>query len=207
MRNNVIAGTLLAVGAALVVGLGSWWGLDLEHVALLGAALGGVIGLVPDRPAWARLTAFGVGFAAAWLGFALRAALLPDAASGRAVAAFVVVLVCLAVSAASLTRLPLWAMLVGAAAIVGAYEQSYTSSPSQFLTESPTAATTVLLAAAIGYLATAFLGPQVAAHREADRRADRSAGRPDDRAAGRDVPGDHRTPARPLETPAQEITS
>ncbi|HET8615261.1 MAG TPA: hypothetical protein VFL94_07025 [Actinomycetales bacterium] len=168
MRNNVIGGAVLAVVAALVVGLGQLLGMDLQHVALLGAALGGVLGLVPDRSPGERIGGFLVGFVAAWAGFAIRAAVLPDTASGRAVAAFVVVVVCMLVAAAmSLTpaRLPLWSMLVGVAAIVGAYEETYTNAPSQFLSESPTAATTVLLAVSLGYLATAVLGPQVQASR------------------------------------------
>lgn len=168
MTKNVIGGLILAVMAALVVGLGEFLGLDLQHVALLGAALGGVIGLVPDRAPWERIVGFAVGFVLAWIGFAVRAAVLPDSAGGRAVAAFLVLAACMAVAAASMSRLPLWSMLVGAAAIVGAYEETYTSAPSQFVRESPTAATTVLLAAALGYLATAFLGPQIAVNREHD---------------------------------------
>lgn len=168
MTKNVVGGLILAVMAALVVGLGEFLGLDLQHVALLGAALGGVIGLVPDRAPWQRIIGFGVGFVLAWIGFAVRAAVLPDSSSGRAVAAFLVLAACMVVAAASIGRLPLWSMLVGAAAIVGAYEETYTNAPSQFLRESPTAATTVLLAAALGYVATAFLGPQIALSREHD---------------------------------------
>jgi drug/metabolite transporter superfamily protein YnfA len=143
--------------------------MDLQHVALIGAALGGVLGLVPDRSPGERIGGFLVGFAAAWIGFAIRAAVLPDSASGRAVAAFIVIAVCLLLAAAmSMTpvRPPLWSMLVGVAAIVGAYEEMYTSAPSQFLSDSPTAATTVLLAVSLGYLATSVLGPQVQASRE-----------------------------------------
>jgi hypothetical protein len=168
MTKNVIGGLVLAVMAAVVVGLGEFLGLDLQHVALLGAALGGVIGLVPDRAPWERIVGFAVGFVFAWIGFAVRAAVLPDSAGGRAVAAFLVLAACMVVAAASMTRLPLWSMLVGAAAIVGAYEETYTNAPSQFIHESPTAATTVLLAAALGYVATAFLGPQIAVNREHD---------------------------------------
>jgi hypothetical protein len=168
MTKNVIGGLILAVMAALVVGLGEFLGLDLQHVALLGAALGGVIGLVPDRAPWERIVGFAVGFVFAWIGVAVRAAVLPDSAGGRAVAAFLVLAACMVVAAASMTRLPLWSMLVGAAAIVGAYEETYTNAPSQFIHESPTAATTVLLAAALGYVATAFLGPQIAVNRAHD---------------------------------------
>ncbi len=157
MGRRLAGGFVLAAVAALIIGLSDVLGLDLQHVALLGAALGGVLGLVPHRPDWGKLAGFGVGFVMAWIGFALRAAVLPDAPSGRAVAALVVVAVLAVVAAASGGRLPLWSGLVGAAAIVGAYEETYTNAPSQFLSESPGAATTVLLAVALGYLATALL--------------------------------------------------
>jgi hypothetical protein len=140
MRKSLLSGCLLAVFAALIVWLGQLLGLDLQHVALLGAALGGVLGLVPHQHGWGKLGGFAVGFVVAWLGFALRAAVLPDAASGRAVAAFLVILVCVVASAASRERLPLWSTLIGAVAIVAAYEESYTNSPSDFLNDSLAAA-------------------------------------------------------------------
>jgi hypothetical protein len=157
MRRALLSGCLLAVAAALIVLLGGVLGDDLEHFALLGAALGGVIGLVPHQPAWGKLAGFGLGFVLAWTGFALRAAVLPDSPSGRAVAAFLVIALCVVVCGVSAGRVPLWSALIGAAAIVGAYEATYTNSPSQFLSDSPTAATTVLFAAGLGYLATSLL--------------------------------------------------
>jgi hypothetical protein len=172
MRKSLLSGCLLAVFAALIVWLGQLLGLDLQHVALLGAALGGVLGLVPHQHGWGKLGGFAVGFVVAWLGFALRAAVLPDAASGRAVAAFLVILVCVVASAASRERLPLWSTLIGAVAIVAAYEESYTNSPSDFLNDSPAAATTVLLAAAMGYLAIAVLGESLAAARDERESSD-----------------------------------
>ena len=160
MVRSLVTGLGLAVGAAVIIGLSALFGLELEHVALLGAALGGVLGLVPHRPAWGKVVGFLAGFVLAWLGFALRAAVLPDSSAGRAVAAFLVVALIAVVAAASRGRLPLWSGLVGAAAIVGAYEAVYTSAPSQFISESPAAATTVLLAVGLGFLATAVIAPQ-----------------------------------------------
>ncbi|MGN6754538.1 MAG: hypothetical protein ACTHJJ_18515 [Intrasporangium sp.] len=157
MGARLASGLVLAAVAALVIGLSDVLGLDLQHVALLGAALGGALGLIPHRSDWGKLAGFGVGFVVAWLGFALRAAVLPDAASGRAVAALIVVALLAVMAAVSCGRLPLWSGLLGAAAIVGAYEEVYTTAPSQFVAESPAAATTVLLAAALGYLATSLL--------------------------------------------------
>lgn len=157
MRRSLIAGLVLAVFSALIIGLGDWLGLDLEHIALLGAALGGVLGLVPHSLPIGKLGGFAVGFVVAWIGFALRAAVLPDSSSGRAVAAFLVVAVIAAACSVSAGRLPLWSGLLGAAAIVGAYEETYTNAPSQFLQDSPTAGTTVLFAVALGYLATSLV--------------------------------------------------
>jgi hypothetical protein len=114
---------------------------------------------------------FLAGFLLAWLGFALRAAVLPDSSAGRAVAAFVVVALVAVVAAVSRGRLPLWSGLLGAASIVGAYESVYTNAPSQFLTESPAAATTVLLAVGLGFLATNLLAAQSEPHATAGPHA------------------------------------
>jgi hypothetical protein len=157
MRRSLIAGLVLAVFAALIIGLGELFGLDLQPVALLGAALGGVLGLVPHRFPLGKLGGFVLGFVIAWIGYALRAAVLPDAPGGRAVAVLVVVALFAVACAISADRVPMWSALLGAAAIAGAYEEIYTNAPSQFLKESPTAATAVLLAAALGYLATTLV--------------------------------------------------
>src|SRR5829696_2704088 len=136
MVRSLVTGLCLAGFAAAIIGLSALLDLDLEHVALLGAALGGVLGLVAHRPAWGKVGGFFAGFLLAWLGFALRAALLPDSSAGRAVAAFVVVLLIALVAAVTDERMPLWSGQVGAAASVGAYESIYTDAPSQFLSDS-----------------------------------------------------------------------
>lgn len=165
MTRNVLAGALLAVVATGAVLLSGILGPEVQGVALLGAALGGALGLAPDRTPGQRIAAFAVGFAAAWIGYLLRAATLPDAAAGRAVAVFIVLMICLAVSAATRGRLALWAALLGAAAMAGAYETAYAADPSAFVTTSPIAATAVLLTAGAGFLATALLSPSGAPDR------------------------------------------
>ncbi|HSU74850.1 MAG TPA: hypothetical protein VLI66_07905 [Terrabacter sp.] len=182
MVRSLVTGLCLAVFAAVIIGLSNVLGLDLEHVALLGAALGGVLALVPHRPAWGKPAGFLAGFLLAWLGFAMRAAWLPDSSGGRAVAAFLVVALVAVVAAVSGGRLPLWSGLVGAASIVGSYESVYTNAPSQFLSESPAAATTVLLAVGLGYLAVNLLAPQSAPARSGSRRR-RASEAPDESAA------------------------
>jgi hypothetical protein len=169
MRRHILAGIFLAVLTTAIVLLSDAFGLDVQGVALLGAALGGALGLVPDRSPAQRAGAFGVGFVAAWIGYAVRAAVLPDTSGGRAVAVLLVLLLCLAVAAGTRGRLPLWATLLGAAAMAGAYELTYAADPTAFVSSSWSTATSVLLAAGAGFVATSLLGPQVEVDRERER--------------------------------------
>lgn len=148
----LLVGGALALTAGLLADQGSLLGADLPHVALLGASLGAVVGLIPDRSVAGRLAGFVTGFVAAWVGYALRAGFLPDIPMGRAIAAVVVVAVITAVATITAGRVPLWSGLIGAAAMLGAYETTFAATPTSFVTDSMTAATTVLLAAALGLL-------------------------------------------------------
>jgi hypothetical protein len=118
-----------------------------------------VVALVPDRTPWVRLGGFVGGFIAAWIGYAVRAALLPDSAGGRAVAVGLVVLLCVGLTAATMNRLPLWTTLLGTAALTGAYEFSYAAAPPEMASTSVSAATTLLLNVAVGFLAGSIFGP------------------------------------------------
>lgn len=181
MRRTLITGGLLAVFAALLAQFGDALGMDEIRADLLGASVGAVLGLVPsaDSPV-SRVTGFLVGFLVGWAGYALRAGVLPDTGSGRAVAAFIVIVVLTGVCAATLGWMPLWSGLLGIAAIAGAYEFAFGLDPTAFTSESVTAATTVLLASAVGYLVgavgAAFGGEEAAepAHR-GDRRSRQAA--------------------------------
>jgi hypothetical protein len=145
-------GGALAVGAGLLAAKGSVLGADLPHTALLGAALGAVLGLVPGGSVPGRVGAFLSGFGAAWLGYALRAGVLPDSGAGRGLAAIAVVAVVTAVAVVSAGRLPLWAALLGAGTLLGAYESAFAADPTAFLSDSVTAITTVAVSAALGLL-------------------------------------------------------
>lgn len=169
MRRTALGGAILAVIAFLLVLFGQALSLDLERVALTGAALGAVIALVPDRAPLLRAAGGTAGFLVAWVGYGLRALLLPDTSFGRALAVLLVVLLLMVISVVSGTRLPLWSLLVGAALLSAAYETTFMATPSAFLYESPTAATQMALAAGVGYLAASFLGPAIDTGREAER--------------------------------------
>lgn len=159
MRRTLLAGLVLAVAAVLVVWVSAVFELELENVALLGAALGAVVALVPDRTPLSRLGGFAAGFVIAWLGYFLRAAVLPDTVSGRAVAVFLVVMLCVLAAALSMGRLSLWSVLLGTAALTGAYEFTFAAAPPEVASTSLSTATTLLFNVAVGFLAAAFLAP------------------------------------------------
>lgn len=153
----MVTGAALAITAGLLADQGSLLGADLPHAALLGASLGAVVGLVPDRSVGGRMAGFLTGFVAAWVGYGLRAGVLPDIPMGRAIASVIVVLAITAVATATGGRVPLWSGLVGAGALLGAYETTFATTPTSFVTDSMTAATTVLLSAAVGLLVASTL--------------------------------------------------
>lgn len=168
MRTSLLRGLILALFAAITIGLGRIFGFELDQVALLGAAIGGVLAFVPGGT-WERPAGFALGFVLAWIGYAMRAALLPDSAAGRAASAFIVLAVLAVVVAAAQERIPLWSGLLGVAAMVGAYEESYTAAPSQFVSQSTSSATTALLAVALGHLGASLLSDRVDAGAMADQ--------------------------------------
>lgn len=172
MRRTLITGGLLALFAALLAQFGGAMGLEEIRSALLGAAIGATLGLVPTTDGGVtRAVGFVTGFVLAWIGYGLRAGVLPDSGSGRAVAAFIVIAVLTGVCAATLGWMPLWSGLLGVAAIAGAYEYAFGIDPTAFGSQSVTAATTVLLAAAVGFLVggigAAFVGDESATARAA----------------------------------------
>jgi uncharacterized protein YacL len=167
MRKELFVGLSLSVAALIVVLISGALDLELESVALLGAAMGAVVGLVPDRTALVRMSGFVGGFVFAWIGYFVRAALLPDTTAGRAVAVAVTLLLCLGLTLALRGRLPLWAVLLGTGTFAGAYELTYSAAPPEILDTSVSTATTVLLMAAIGFLSVAWFGPE---HEHAEER-------------------------------------
>ena len=175
MRKRMLVGVVLVIAAVVVVLVSALFDLELESVALLGAATGAVVALVPDRSPLMRLAGFAAGVVAAWIGFFLRAGFLPDSAAGRSVAVAVVIALALGVTAVSLNRIPLWSTLLGVAALVGAYEYTYSAAPPEVASTSVSAVTALLFTAAVGFLATALVAPgaEGPVHRSGRRPAPR----------------------------------
>lgn len=158
-RNTLYAGAVLALAAMVAVMIGSALDLELESVALLGAAMGAVIALVPDGTPLGRLGGFVAGFLVAWAGYIIRAQFLPDTSTGRAIAVGVAVALCVGVAALSMGRLTLWSVLLGAGAFAGAYEFTYDAAPPQILSTSFSTATTMAFNVGVGFLAAALVAP------------------------------------------------
>lgn len=159
MRKTIAAGAVLAVAAVLLVAASPVLDLELESVGLLGAAVGAVVALVPDRSPAVRLAGYAAGFVAAWIGFYFRAGVMPDTAGGRAVTVGIVVVLCVAVTAAAMDRIPLWSTLLGAGSVAGAYEFTYAAAPPELMSTSVSTATTLLFTVAVGFLVGAFFAP------------------------------------------------
>lgn len=153
MRKVLVTGALIGIAAALAVLLGGVLGQSMQQLGLLAVALGGVLILARARTWWAAPAGLAIGMVVAWVGYGLRALVLPDSAGGRAVAALLVVLVTSGIMAFSAERIPLWSGLAGIVAMVAGYERAYTDAPSAFLTESPSAFTTMLVGIGLGFFA------------------------------------------------------
>lgn len=165
MRTNILAGPVLTVAAIAMMLAGEALDLEVEAVTLLGIALGAAVALVPDATPGRRIAAFGAGFAVALGGYVARAAVLPDSASGRAVAVGVVILLAAGVTAMSLGKLPLWSVLLGAGALTGAYEYPYSAAPPLLLETSVSTSTAMLLSVAVGFVAMLLVMPKTGSHR------------------------------------------
>ena len=172
MRKSLLPGLLLVLAAVIMTFISAALELELEPVALLGVATGGMLALVPDRGVLTRVAGFALGLVFAWIGYVLRAAVLPDSAGGRAVAVGLVLLLCVAVAAVAADRIPLWSMLLGAAAMAGAYEYSYAAAPPELAATSVSAVTALLMTTAVGFIAAAALAPVEDAERSPRRARD-----------------------------------
>jgi hypothetical protein len=157
MRRTWLVGGTLIVATVVVVALSAWFDLELESTALFGVAVGAVVALVPDRSPAMRLIGLLAGFVAAWIGYLVRAGFLPDSVAGRCVGLGLVVLLCVLVAGLSFDRVPLWATLLGAAGMVGAYEAAYTAAPPEVVSTSFSTATALLMTLAVGFLAGSVL--------------------------------------------------
>ncbi len=148
---------LIGVALAIVVGvLGALVGEEQRRLPLFAVALGAALALVPARNALLRAGAFLLGVVTAFLVIAVGLSITMSD-FGMAITAAVLVLIVAGIAAATDDVLPMSALLLGVAAMVGAYEFLATNL-FEFTAESLTAGSSMLLAAAIGFAITTVLG-------------------------------------------------
>jgi hypothetical protein len=163
MRKTLLVGVVLAVVTVVVTLLSETFDLRLNSTILLGVGLGAVVALVPDGTPFMRLGGFAVGLVAGWVGYLLRAGLLPDSAGGRSVAYVVTLAICVVAAVATVNRLALWSTLLGAVAMAGAFEYTYVAAPPEVVANSVSAVTSLLLTVAAGFLVSLLSGPATGA--------------------------------------------
>ena len=156
MVQKVLAGIVLALASAAVLLLGDGLGWDLDGVLFLGAGVGGALGLVPNGTPLGKLGGFLLGVLAAAVGYALRAAVLPDTVPARAIVLMLAIAIAVGFVLLTFGRAPLWSALLGIGALGGAYEVAFTDSPSSLLSTLPVAVSSLLLMVAVGFAATVF---------------------------------------------------
>lgn len=159
MVQKVVAGVALALVMVVLLVVGDGLGWDLDGYLVLGAGVGAVLALVPDRSPLARLSGLLLGVLAAAIGYALRAAVLPDTTTGRALALVIVIAVAVGFVLLTFDRVPLWTAFLGVGALGGAYEVAFTDSPGSFLSTLPATASSALLVVAAAFAATLFFAP------------------------------------------------
>ena len=172
MRRTWLGGLALAVAGWALLSLGAWWGLDIETTVLLGFGVGAVTALVASPGPWQRIAAVVIGLVVSMIGYVVRAALLPDTSSGRAVYVGVVIALCVVIAGLTRNRMPLWGLLLGVAAYAGAYEAAYNVAPPELPTTSVDALIALLLCIAVGFVVGLFAASDEAIGRSHRSRRD-----------------------------------
>jgi hypothetical protein len=150
-----ISGLALFVAAAVAIALDALLGLGLGF-AILGIAIGGILGLVSDGSPIGRMLAYIIGVViviAAYLG---RVLVGNSSELGLLVGSAVIIFAITLMAGLSNNWLPLWAGLLGAVTVIGAYETAFEIAPQNILSELLPQVSTALVPVALAFLATVW---------------------------------------------------
>ncbi len=156
MKKIVVGGLLLVVVTALGLYVGSALGVPLAGILFTGG-VGVVLGIVKQGGPIMRIVAFVIGFLLAWVAFGVQAALLPQTVGSQIITSGIVLIIVTAIAALSRDKVPFWALLLGTATMVGAYQTSFENAPQNFLSESLITANGTLLGVAMGLIVAGFM--------------------------------------------------
>jgi hypothetical protein len=150
-----ISGLALFGAAAVAITLDSLLGLGLGFV-VLGIAIGGVLGLVQDGNAIGRMLAYVIGVVIVLAAYLGRVLVGNSSDLGLLVGSAVIIFAITLMAGVTKNWLPLWAGLLGAVTVIGAYETAFEIAPQNILSELLPEVSTALVPVALAFLATVW---------------------------------------------------
>lgn len=155
MGRILISGLALFGASAVAILLDSLLGLGLGF-ALLGISIGGVLGLVRDGTVLGRLLGYVIGVAVVLAAYLARVLVGNSSDLGLLVGSATIIGILTVMATASKNWLPLWAGLLGAVTVIGAYEGAFEDAPQNILSELLPEVSTALVPVALAFLATVW---------------------------------------------------
>lgn len=156
MKKIFVGGLLLAVFTSIALWIAAALQLPLGAI-LFSGGVGTVLGLVKQGGPIARIVSFLIGFVLSWALFGVQAALLPQLVISQIIGAVVTIAIITLIAGFTRNKMPFWALLLGAATMVGAYQTEFEDAPQNFLTQSVTSAGGTLIGVALGLIVAAIM--------------------------------------------------
>lgn len=184
MGRVFIQGLVLIVAGFVCLLLNQVLNLGLGSI-VFGLCIGAILGLVSDGGPVGRAGAFVVGIVVAIVTYLVRVLFLNDSLAGNVVLLLLTLGIITLVAGLTAGRLPLWAILAGAALVTGAYETSFVAASQNVQTELFQYTTMALVPAAIGFLAAIFVSDRTFQTEPPESRTVPPGGAPSDDTAPR----------------------
>lgn len=159
MGRTFFAGLAVFGAAAIALLVDGLLDLGLGNV-MFGIAIGAVLGLSRSGSPIGKIGAFVFGIFIAFVGYALRALLLPSSTGGLLLYMAIVIIIVAGVCALTKNRMPLWAGFLGVATVIGVYETMFLAAPQNLLAELPAQISTVLFPASLAFIVSIFFADE-----------------------------------------------
>ena len=170
MGKTFVQGLVILLAGIVALVLNQLLNLGLGSITF-GLVIGGVLGLVSDGGPVGRVGAFIVGMLVSMILFVVSILLLNTTFVGQVVAIVIGLGLITTICALTGGRLPLWAGLLGAALVTGAYSTAFQTNPAGLLTELPQYVTQALVPAALGFLGAIFVADKASQNAGTDAAA------------------------------------
>lgn len=171
MGKTFVQGLVIIAAGIVALLLNQLLNLGLGSITF-GLAVGGILGLVSDGGPVGRVGSFVVGMIVAMVLFVLTVLLLNATFLGQTITILIGIGLITVICALTGGRLPLWAGLLGAVLVLGAYGQVFVANPAGILTDLPQYTTMALVPCAVTFLGTIFVADKVVANTSVDEKID-----------------------------------